>query len=93
MIRRRTVIVAALAGGGVFVVRALAPRLHDRMMAGCERMFERMPEQFPPKRMMRGIEETRSNTVRILEVLERRERANEEPVGEVSASEAVGHAA
>lgn len=59
----------AVIGAGVLVLRALAPRLHERCLAACERMFEQMPETFPPKRMMRGIEEVRSNTERTLELL------------------------
>lgn len=62
---------AALLGVGV-VVRALAPKLRARCLAACERMFEQMPEDFPPKRMMLGMEEVRSNTARSLELLEER---------------------
>jgi hypothetical protein len=67
----------ALTVGGVLVARALAPKLHERLMAGCERMFEQMPDTFPPKRMMRGIEEIRANSARTLALLEAREPAGE----------------
>ena len=70
---RRLVVGGTLAGIGVFVVRALAPRVHARLMVACERMFEEMPESFPPKRMLRGIEAITSNTERTLELLEGRE--------------------
>jgi len=70
---RRTATGLALAGAGVLIGRALAPPLHQRMLAGCERMFERMPDDFPPKRMMRGIDEIRATTTRTLEVLQERE--------------------
>ena len=66
---------AAQIGVGVLAARALAPRLHERMMAACERMFEQTPDNFPPKRMMRGIEEIRSNTERTVAILEERETA------------------
>ena len=69
---RRVGIVAALAGVGVLVARVLAPKLHERMLAGCKRMFEQMPADFPPKRMMGGIEEIRENTARTLALLENR---------------------
>jgi hypothetical protein len=72
---RRIAIGAALTGVGVLVVRALAPRLHARLLAACERMFEEMPDTFPPKRMMRGIEEISANSARTLELLEERTRA------------------
>lgn len=69
---RRFAVDVALAGAGVLVVRAAAPRLHARMMAACERMFEEMPESFPPRQMLRGIEEIKANSVRTLELLDGR---------------------
>ncbi len=92
---RRITIAAAGAGAALLVARALAPKLHERVMAGCGRMFEQMPDDAPPKRVMRGIEEIRANTARTLELLEERKqtRAGEaESLGEVSSTEAVGHA-
>lgn len=74
---RRIAVAIALTGVGVVTARALAPRMHTRMLAACERMFEEMPDGFPPKRMLRGIEETRTSTTRILELLEGREQAQE----------------
>jgi hypothetical protein len=67
---RRIAISAALIGGVVVAARVLAPKLHARMMAACEEMFEQMPEDFPPKRMMGAIEEIRENTARTLALLE-----------------------
>ena len=72
---RRLVIGAALIGGGVLAVRALAPKLHARLVARCERMFEHMPDTFPPKRMLRGIEEIRTTSALTLALLEAREQA------------------
>ena len=91
---RRIVIVGSLAGVGVLIAGALGPKLHERLMARCEGMFEQMPDDFPPKRMMRGIEEIRANTARTLELLEERKQAagESERLGEVSSTEAVGHA-
>jgi hypothetical protein len=74
---RRRAVALALAGAGLLAVRALVPRFHARLIAGCERMFEQMPDEFPPKRMLRGIEETRANSVRTLALLEAREQALE----------------
>jgi hypothetical protein len=74
---RRRAIALALAGAGLLAVRALASRFHTRLIAGCERMFEQMPDEFPPKRMLRGIEETRANSVRTVALLEAREQAPE----------------
>jgi hypothetical protein len=91
---RRIAIGAALAGVGVLVARAFAPKLHARLMAGCERMFEQMPDSFPPKRMMRGIEEIRANSARTLALLEAREQAGEaEPPGGPFSTEAMAHTA
>lgn len=83
---RRILISAAVIGGVVVIGRALAPKLHARMLAACAGMFEQMPEDLPPKRMMTGIEEVRANTTRILELLDapwfapaRREEVGSEP--------------
>ena len=76
---RRILIVGTLAGVGFLIVRAVAPKLPDRLMARCEAMFEQMPDDFPPKRMMRGIEEMRVNTARIAELLEARNDETDEP--------------
>jgi hypothetical protein len=54
-------------------------------------MFERMPDTFPPKRMMRGIEEIRVNTTQILERLEARE--SDKPQVPGGGAEAVHHVA
>lgn len=80
---RRIAIGAALIGGVVVVAWVLVPKLHERMLAACKRMFEQMPEDFPPKRMLGGIEEIRENTARTLELLQRRPQPTEgEPVEE-----------
>jgi hypothetical protein len=77
----RPFIVAPVAlvviGAGLLVARALAPKLHARLVAGCERMFEQMPDSFPPKRMMRGIEEIRATSARTLALLEAHEQTRE----------------
>ena len=74
---KRLAIAVALVGGGVVLVRGLAPKLHARMMAACNGMFEQMPDDFPPKRMMSGIEEIRANTARTQALLEKFNRADE----------------
>ena len=74
---KRLAIAAALIGGSVVVVRALAPKLHARMLAACRGMFEQMPDDFPPKRMMAGIEELRAHSARTLALLEEIKQADE----------------
>jgi hypothetical protein len=87
---RRIVIVGVLAGVGFLIVRAIAPKLRDRVMARCEGMFEEMPDDFPPKRMMRTIEEIRVKTARILELLEaRKDEAVEPTLADASSTKAV----
>ena len=94
---RRILAGATLAGFGVVIARALGPKLklHERLTARCEAMFEQMPDDFPPKRMMRGIDEIRANTARTLEFLEGREQAADESavLAHASSTKAVGHAA
>ena len=74
---RRLAISAAVVGGVLVAARVLAPKLHARMLAACQGMFEHMPEDFPPRKIMGGIEEIRENTSRTLELLEERARAEE----------------
>ena len=89
---RRILIVGAFVAAGVVVARARLPKLHERLMARCEAMFERMPDTFPPKRMMRGIEEIRVNTARTVELLETgTDEAATRNAG--SSTESVDHAA
>ena len=91
---KRIATAAALTGVGVLVARAIVPKLklHERLMARCERMFQEMPDDLPPKRIMRGIEEIRADTARTRELLEERERAGEAgPPGKFSSTEAVSH--
>ena len=77
--KRRILFMVPMAIAGGMAARSLGPKLRERCMAGCERMFEQMPDDFPPKRMLRGIEESRANTARILELLEERQGAAAEP--------------
>lgn len=67
---RRIAIIGALAGVGILILRSRMPKLQERMMAHCEGMFERMPDTFPPKKIMRGIDEIRATTARIEQLLE-----------------------
>ena len=52
------------------VLRRFAPALRDRAMAKCQEMFDHMPEESPPKRMMHSIEAIREQNSRILRDLE-----------------------
>lgn len=81
---RRVAFTLALVGGAALVARKLMPKLHARMMAACKGMFEEMPEDFPPKKMMRGIEEIRANTTRTLELLDQRQAGDITTRGEAS---------
>lgn len=74
---RRMTIAGAVIGVGLLVARRVAPRLHARMLEACKGMFEQMPDDFSPKRMMGGIEEIRANTARTVELLEERKQAGE----------------
>lgn len=90
--RRRTIF-GAIVGVGVLVAWARGARLHERLVAHCERMFERMPDTFPPKKMLRGIEQTRANTARILELLEADEVTGRTARAEAASRAGVRHAA
>lgn len=90
---RRIAFFSALVGVGMLVVRARGTKPHQRLMAHCEGMFERMPDTFPPKKMMRGIEDIRANTARILDLLEADQEQAAKPELTDPAGEAVHDAA
>jgi hypothetical protein len=77
----KLIIGAAAAGTAVAVLRRFGPVVHTWAMDKCQEMFEHMPEEFPPKRMMRGIEEIRDQNARILRNLD------EEPAALAAAPE------
>jgi hypothetical protein len=82
-------IAGAVIGVGLLVAGRVASRLHARMLEACKGMFEQMPDDFPPKRMMGGIDEIRANTARTLELLEERKQAGDaEAPGEPSSARA-----
>ena len=65
----------ALIGVVRFAFRAaVLGRFLAKGCAHCERMMARMPESFPPRRMMTDLATLRHQTAGILELLERRER-------------------
>jgi hypothetical protein len=69
---RRIAVAGIVIGVGIVVVRERMPRLYERLMAHCEGMFDRMPDTFPPMRMLRGIEELQAATAHIERLLETR---------------------
>jgi hypothetical protein len=89
---RRLWIGAALTGLVVLGARALAPKLHTRMMAACGRMFEQLPPDFPPKRVVRGIAEIQATTARTLELLEERPQTARAATEEVDGEARLEHA-
>jgi hypothetical protein len=66
---KKAIIVAGVLVAVFAALRRFGPALRERAMKKCEQMFEHMPEDFPPKRMMRGIEEIRQQNVEILHQL------------------------
>jgi len=80
VIEGRPEVKKTIVAAGVFVLalaalRRFGPALGKRVMTKCEQMFDRMPEDFPPKRMMRGIEEIREQNSRILRDLDQERTA------------------
>jgi hypothetical protein len=67
---KKMLIGAAVLVFGVAALRRFGPVLGEWAMRKCEEVFDRMPEEFPPKRMVRGIEEIREQNKRILHQLD-----------------------
>jgi hypothetical protein len=75
VIEGRPEVKKVMVAAGVLVLaltalRRFGPTLGKRAMTKCEEMFDRMPEDFPPKRMMHAIDEVRDQNLRILRDLE-----------------------
>ena len=90
---RRIAILGAVVGAAVLVVRGRGAKLPERVMAHCGAMFEHMPDTFPPKKMMRGIEEIHDKTDQILGLLEAKENTVTPAVPAAGPDEGVQHAA
>lgn len=67
---RKLMIVATVLVFVASALRRFGPALGRRVAAMCQGMFDRMPEEFPPKRMMRNLEEIGGQNDRILALLE-----------------------
>jgi len=48
----------------------LAPRIREGAVTTCLRVFEAMPDELPPKRIIRGIEKIQDQNARVLRLLE-----------------------
>jgi hypothetical protein len=72
----RIVLSLAIIGGMVLLARRLGPQLRSRCVVACERMFDEMPDSFPPKRIMGNLEALRAQGERMIELLEEQGRAS-----------------
>jgi hypothetical protein len=77
---KRILIVGAFATIAFLILRTRVSTLRKRLEARCEAMFEQMPNTFPPKKMMRGIDEIQVTAGRILELVESPTKVADEPV-------------
>lgn len=78
---KKVMVAAGILVLAVSALRRFGPVLGERAMKRCEEMFDRMPEEFPPKRMMRGIEEIEEQTTRIARDLDERGARARAPAG------------
>ena len=71
---RRLIVFAVLAVGIRLAIRKMAenagPAMRERCSEMCDGMLAKMPESFPPNRMMADLDTLKENTARILEMLE-----------------------
>ncbi len=73
---RRLIVFTAAAATAVLVIRLIAPRVAPTLQARgsdmCDRMLDRMPDSFPPKRVMTDLQSIKDQTARILDELQQR---------------------
>lgn len=70
---KKMLIGAAVFAAAAAALRVIGPVLGQRALKRCGEMFGELPEDFPPKRMMRSLEEIRQQNTEILRHLERAE--------------------
>lgn len=74
---KKIIVVAAVSVGVLAMFQRFGPALGRIAMRKCHEMFERMPEDSPPKRTMRALDEIREQNDEILRTaLERRRAAD-----------------
>ncbi|GMQ85117.1 MAG: hypothetical protein BMS9Abin07_0682 [Acidimicrobiia bacterium] len=73
---KRLTIMALLAAGVILAMRRMlqmgGPEMREKTSEACERMLSRMPESFPPNRMMADLDFLKEQSARLLDVLEGR---------------------
>jgi hypothetical protein len=79
--RRLLLVGAGVVGAGVYASRCA--RGSGGFAFG--KLIERMPENAPPKRMFRNISAIRTNTERILELLESERETHADPAARTAA--------
>ncbi len=71
---RRFIIALGLVAAITLIARVMAGRMAPAMRArcaeACERMLAKMPESFPPNRMMADLEVLKEQTARIVDLVD-----------------------
>ena len=73
---RKAIVLLAMIGGLALLARRFGPQMRARCMAACEHMLDGMPDAFPPKRMMGDLEVLRTQSERMIALLEEQRRAS-----------------
>ena len=74
----KAIVLLAAIGGLALLARRFGPQMRARCMAAIEHMFDEMPEAFPPKRIISNLEVLRTQSERIIALLEGQGRASEQ---------------
>ncbi len=73
---KRLIVFAVPAAWIVLIIRRMAESgsaMGERCSEMCDRMLAKMPESFPPNRMLADLDSLKDKTDRILEMLEERQ--------------------
>jgi hypothetical protein len=76
-----TVVTAATLLLASRLAARIAPAARTKCAEACENMLAKMPESFPPNRMMSDLETIKEQTAGILDQMERRSGRAGDPVG------------
>jgi len=79
----KKIVIGGVAVGTVTAVLVrLAPRIRERAGTTCLRVFDALPDELPPKRIIRGIEQIQDQNAEILRLLEGQGRQGAAHAGE-----------
>ena len=78
VVSMKALVLLAVIGGLALLARRFGPQMRAGCMAACDRMIDEMPDSFPPKRIMSDLEALRTQSERMIALLEEQRGTSEQ---------------